>query len=241
MVNLMQRIFLVIAVLGLFGLTSCSKKNDGNQPVQNLPAGTHAVKVLDNMDAAGYTYLQVDENGNQYWIAAPQTQVNKGEIVYYSQGMEMKNFHSNTLNRTFDSIFFVQSISKESSNNPVAAAHSQALNIPKEQISISPLKGGKTIAEIFSQEQSLAGKTIRVKGKVVKFNPNILDRNWIHIQDGTASGDNFDLLVTSKETVQVGDVITVEGTVAINKDFGAGYSYPVMIENAKITQEAKKL
>ena len=240
MVILMQRIFLVIAVLGLFGLTSCSKKND-NQPMQNLPAGTHAVKVLDNMDAAGYTYLQVDENGNQYWIAAPQTQVNKGEIVYYSQGMEMKNFHSNTLNRTFDSIFFVQSISKEPSNNPVTAAHSQALNIPKEQISISPLKGGKTIAEIFSQEQSLAGKTIRVKGKVVKFNPNILDRNWIHIQDGTASGDNFDLLITSKETVQVGDVITVEGKVAINKDFGAGYSYPVMIENAKITPEAKKL
>jgi hypothetical protein len=106
MVILMQRIFLVIAVIGLFGLTSCSKKND-NQPVQNLPAGTHAVKVLDNMDAAGYTYLQVEENGNQYWIAVPQTPVNKGEIVYYSQGMEMKNFHSNTLNRTFDSIFFV--------------------------------------------------------------------------------------------------------------------------------------
>ncbi|MHB8578650.1 MAG: hypothetical protein ACYDA4_02175 [Ignavibacteriaceae bacterium] len=237
----MKRIFLVIAVLGLFGLTSCSKKNESNQPVQNLPAGTHAVKVLDNMDAAGYTYLQVDENGNQYWIAAPQTPVNKGEIVYYTQGMEMKNFHSNTLNRTFDSIFFVQSISKEPSNNPVAAAHAPALNIPKEQISISPLKGGKTIAEIFSQEQTLAGKTIRVKGKVVKFNPNILDRNWIHIQDGTASGDNFDLLVTSKETVQVGDVITVEGTVAINKDFGAGYTYPVMIENAKITQGTKNL
>ena len=234
MVIHMKRIILVITVIALFGLTSCSKKNDNNQPVQNLPAGTHAVKVLENMDAAGYTYLHVDENGNQYWIAAPQTQVKKGDIIYYSQGMEMKNFHSNTLNRTFDSIFFVQSISNEPNSNTVTAAHSQALNIPKEQISITQLKGGKTIAEIFSQAQSLEGKTVRLKGKVVKFNPNILDRNWIHIQDGTASGNNFDLLVTSKETVQVGDVITAQGTVAINKDFGAGYSYPVMIENAKI-------
>ncbi|MHB1687027.1 MAG: hypothetical protein ACYCVH_06620 [Ignavibacteriaceae bacterium] len=237
----MKRLFLVISILALFGLTSCSKKSENNKPVQNLPAGTHAVKVLDKIDAANYTYLQVDENGNLYWLAAPQTQVDKGEVVYYSQGMEMKNFHSNTLNRTFDSILFVQSISKELSNNSATTAHSQALDIPKEQISIAPLKGGKTIAEIFSQKESLSGKTVKVKGKVVKFNSNILDRNWIHIQDGTGSEGEFDLLVTSKETVQVGDVIVVEGTVAVDKDFGAGYSYPVMIENAKITQEPKNL
>ncbi len=228
----MRRLILFLSVLTLITFTSCSKKN--NQPVQNLPAGTHAVKIIDKIDAAGYTYLQVDENGNQYWLAAPQTQVDKGETVYYSQGMEMKNFHSNTLNKTFDSILFVQSVSKQPANNSVTEAHSQTLNIPKEEISLTPLKDGKTVAEIYAQRESLAGKTIKVKGKVVKYNGDIMNRNWIHIQDGTSNNNQFDLLVTSKDQAQVGDVIIVEGTVAINQDFGAGYSYSVMLENAKI-------
>jgi len=230
--SFMRRLILVFSVLILVGLTSCSKKS--NPPAQNLPAGTHAVKIIDKIDAAGYTYLQVDENGNQYWIAGPQTQVDKGETVYYAQGMEMKNFHSNTLNKTFDSILFVQSISKEPAGSSVTEAHSQALNIPKEQISVSALKDGKTIAEIYAQKESLAGKTIKVKGKVVKYNGDIMNRNWIHIQDGTSNNNEYDMLITSKDQAQVGDIIIVEGTVALNKDFGAGYSYPVMIENAKI-------
>ncbi len=240
MVNYMKRLFLAISILFLIGLTSCSKKGENNLPAQNLPAGTHAVKVLDNVNAAGYTYLQVDENGNQYWIAAPQTNVQKGEIVYYSNGMEMKNFHSATLNKTFDSILFVQSVSTEAAPNSLSAAHAQTQNIQKEQISIEPPKGAKTIADIYSQKKSLEGHSVEIKGKVVKFNPDIMNRNWIHIQDGTSYGEDYDLLVTSTDNVAVGDVIIVQGTVALDKDFGAGYSYPVMIENAKVKPSTQK-
>ncbi|MCL5030456.1 MAG: hypothetical protein M1480_15705 [Bacteroidetes bacterium] len=231
----MKRIWIFIVVM-ILGLAACKKNEENKVSINNLPAGTHAVKVLDFMDVANYTYLQVSENGNEYWIAAPQTKVEKGETIYYSQGMEMKNFHSETLNRTFQSIFFVQSISSspQAQTQTLSSAHQQVSSTQQDKISIEPLKDGKTIAQVYSQKEALSGKIIKIKGKVVKYNPNIMDRNWIHIQDGTKSGGNFDLLVTSKNETALGEIIVVEGRVALNKDFGAGYSYSVMLEDAKI-------
>ena len=93
-----------------------------------------------------------------------------------------------------------------------------------------------TVQEIFAKSKELAGKIVRVRGKVVKYNPAIMGRNWIHIQDG--SGDplknTHDLVATSTEKATVGDVVTVEGKLTANKDFGAGYTYDAIIEEAKI-------
>jgi hypothetical protein len=73
-----------------------------------------------------------------------------------------------------------------------------------------------------------------VKGKAVKVNNGIMDRNWIHLQDGTGAAGANDLLVTTKATVNRGDVVVVRGTVALDKDFGAGYSYSLLIEDATV-------
>ena len=231
----MKRLSILILIM-IFSLTACKKKVDTNVP-SNLPAGTHAVKVLEHKDVSSYTYLKVSENSNEYWIAGPQVKVEDGEVVFYSQGMEMKNFHSETLNKTFPTIYFVQSITQSPQAPSLSSVHQQAATSSREQISIEPLKGGKTIAEIYSQKNKLEGKTVTVRGKVVKYNADIMGRNWIHIQDGTESGNNYDLLVTSNDTSALDKIIIVEGTVALNKDFGAGYSYPVMLENAKIKNE----
>ena len=83
----------------------------------------------------------------------------------------------------------------------------------------------------------LNGQIIRIRGKVVKYNPEIMGRNWIHIQDGTAIRDGYDLMVTSKDQTSVGQIIAVEGKVATNKDFGAGYTYKVMVEDATVKVE----
>jgi hypothetical protein len=83
----------------------------------------------------------------------------------------------------------------------------------------------------------LNGKTVKVRGKVMKYNPGIMGTNWIHIQDGTAFQDDFDLLVTSDTQVQLGQVITAEGKIVTNKDFGSGYAYKVLIEEAKVKVE----
>ena len=222
-----------ISLLFIFG---CKKEEKNTQP---LPAGYHAAKVLEHMNASNYTYLRVEENDKEYWMAVPQIAVEVDEIVYYSKSMEMKNFHSETLKKDFPSILFVQDISKTiapaNQNAMGDNPHVKGITLEKEEISVEPAVGGKTVAQIFEQKETLNGKSVTVNGKVTKYNEGILDRNWIHIQDGTNSKGEFDLLVTSKDVTKVGDVITIKGKVALDKDFGAGYSYKILIEDAAIS------
>ncbi|MGB8321063.1 MAG: GW dipeptide domain-containing protein [Ignavibacteriaceae bacterium] len=236
----MHRLSIIILVLLAIGFTACEKKEEPKEntskeeamPAENL----HKVVVLDNMDASQYTYLKVKENDSEYWIAVPQMEVQKGETLYFGKSMEMKNFRSETLNKTFDSVLFVDHVSK-TPNEMTSVPNHPKLNSVKEDVSVKPVSGGKTIAQIYADKSSLAGKTVTVRGKVTKFNPNIMGRNWIHIQDGTGSANNYDLMITSKDIVKIGDVVVAEGTVAVNKDFGAGYSYPVMVEDASVKAE----
>ncbi|MDF1614314.1 nucleotide-binding protein [Desulfurivibrio dismutans] len=95
-----------------------------------------------------------------------------------------------------------------------------------------------TVAELFAQSESLNGQTVRVKAQVVKFSPAIMDRNFIHLQDGTGSEANrtHNLVATSQETVEVGAVVTVEGVLSSNKDFGAGYTYQVILEDSTVIE-----
>ena len=81
------------------------------------------------------------------------------------------------------------------------------------------------------------GKKVRIRGQVVKFNANIMGRNWLHLQDGTGAAGTNDLTITSAATVNVGDTILAKGVVTTNKDFGFGYKYDVIIEKADVTVE----
>jgi len=101
---------------------------------------------------------------------------------------------------------------------------------------IEPAPGGSTVADVWAKRSSLGGQTVTVRGKVVKFNPEIMGRNWIHIQDGTGkpAEKNHDLTITTSSGVKVGDIVTVTGKIAVDKDFGAGYAYPVIVEEAVV-------
>ena len=94
----------------------------------------------------------------------------------------------------------------------------------------------QTIAALYQGKAGLAGKTISIQGKVVKVNNGIMGRNWIHLTDGTgdAKAKTNDLVITSTQTAEVGDQVTATGVAAINKDFGAGYTYALLIEEAHI-------
>lgn len=151
----------------------------------------------------------------------------------------MKDFHSTELNRTFASVLFVDGISK-SPTGKSGFVHPEMNKAPEIKQKIEPLSGGKTVKEIFANEKELNGKIVRIRAEVVKVNSGIMDRNWIHIQDGTSENGQYDLLVTSSQNAKPGDVLVIEGKVAINKDFGAGYKYSVMIEEAKIINDNKK-
>jgi len=113
--------------------------------------------------------------------------------------------------------------------------------VPFTEIKVEKATGENayTVEELFTDNTKLDGKTVRVQGKVVKFSPQIMGKNWIHLQDG--SGDplknTHDLVVTTSLELPEGqEIITIEGIVRANKDFGAGYSYEVIVEEARIVQ-----
>jgi hypothetical protein len=233
----MHKKMIVFVLLILIGLTSCEKEVE-KQP---LPNGVREVAVLESIQVKDYTYIEVSENKSNFWIAVPSMSVEKGQVLYFSKSLEMKNFQSPTINKTFESILFVEDIKTISPDaeqmGNVTAQHPKIEMSGKQSISISPVSGGKTVEQVFAQSQSLSGKVVKVRGQVTKFNQGIMDRNWIHVQDGTGNKDDFDLLITSTDVVKIGDIIVIEGVVAINKDFGSGYTYAVLVENAKVTVE----
>jgi hypothetical protein len=200
------------------------------------------------MDAATYTYVRVGTDKGDIWAAAPQFAVKVGERVVVPLEMPMQNFHSQSLKRDFPLIYFVSAIRREgdaaggttgSTPTPMAS-HGTSTPAPAEPIgTMAAPTGGMTIADLWSRRQSLAGKSVTVHGKVVKFNGGIMGKNWIHLQDGTgkAADNSNDITVTTPEdvVVKVGDTITVTGTVAVDKDFGAGYAYAAIVENARLS------
>ena len=226
---------ILISFMILFGCANEEKQELTEQEaIKNEP---HIGKVIDKIPAKGYTYLQVTENKNDFWIAVPTMEIEIGETVYFSRFMIMEDFRSDNIDKSFDQILFVEDARKSPTPDEMKKIHSGVQSTEKEEIKIEPLSGGKTIQQIYSGKSELNGEVVKVKGKVVKFNRQIMKRNWIHIQDGTGGENEFDLVMTSNEEVQVGDIITAEGKVAVDKDFGAGYFFPVMIEDVKIEKE----
>lgn len=196
--------------------------------------------VLETMNSGGYTYAKLDGGATQVWVAGPETALSVGAKVTKARGTLMTGFRSETLSRTFDEIYFVSSFPVAGSAAPNPHAGASATTAPVAAIAkLEPVAGGNTVAEIFAAKDRLAGKPIVLRGKVVKVNNGILGRNWIHVQDGTGGAGTNDLVVTmpTAVTATLGSVVVLRGTVAINKDFGAGYTYGVLVEDATIAPQ----
>ena len=230
--------------------------NSGHGPgmQQQTMSDEHKGKVVETMNASRYTYVLVDDGQEKIWAAAPQFQVKVGDEVVVPQGVPMKNYHSSTLNRDFETVYFVPriinvsspnaqdagSVAEQKKNSNFVPAGMQSLKTSDNKVDFSGIKkaaGGQTIAELYSARDSLAGKKIKVRGKVVKFSPQIMGRNWIHIKDGTGSAGTNDLTVTTDKKVNIGDTILVSGVLVKDKDFGYGYKYDLIVENASVTVE----
>jgi hypothetical protein len=166
-----------------------------------------------------------------------------GAEITIGNAMWMENFESKTLNRKFEHILFGAIVAPGGAaaaalppgHAPVAPA---AAGEVKADVKVEKAPGGKTIAEIYAAKASLKGAEVVIRGTVVKFNPEIMGRNWIHLRDGSGSaekGDN-DITVTTAEVVVKGSVVTVRGKVGLDRDFTAGYAYPIIIEEAKVVK-----
>ena len=228
-------------------------KDSGSKPgpsmmVGSVPAADTAKtnpsgKVAETMDGGGYTYASLEKDGKKNWVAYPTRQTKIGETLSFKSCMEMREFQSKTLNRTFDSILFCGKPEGKPKPAAITTAGKKSLGSQGAVAAAGKIKVAKAsganayiISEIFAKRGSLNGKQIVVKGQVVKVSSGIMDRTWIHLQDGSGSEKlkNHDLVVTSKDTPEVGDVVTVSGTLAKDKDFGSGYKYGVIIEKGSV-------
>jgi hypothetical protein len=196
-------------------------------------------EIVETMNAAGYTYILLDTGSGKIWAAATETSVKVGQRVSVPAGELMTDFSSKSLNRTFDKIYFVSGIypegALEKAANPGhdAAASSRIVVTDAHVEGVAKAEGGYTVEEILTRSSGLNGQKVKVRGRVVKFTAGIMGTNWMHIQDGTPG----DLTVTTDTLVAKGDLVMVEGILSVNKDFGAGYVYPAIIEKAIVTKE----
>lgn len=202
-------------------------------------------EVLEVKNVESYTYLRLKTRDGEIWAAVITAKVKKGATVTIENGVVMNNFQSKSLKRTFPVIVFGTLAGGAAASAPaghgVGTAYPLVPGRKLETINDAPVPkasgaNARTVAEIITKSAELKDKPVLVRGKVVKYNPEIMGKNWIHLRDGSGSaadGTN-DILVTTASAAKVGDIVTVKGTVRTDKDFGSGYAYKVLIEDATL-------
>jgi hypothetical protein len=242
--------YILLIVCLAFATTACNRQSKAPDAAPHQPAAPSSSisgKVTETLIASGYTYIQVNTGTQLVWAAAPSFDVNIGDSVVIGDAMPMHDYHSKTLNRDFDLVYFTgdvringKSFASASAHGELPDGHPPILGAAKSEIDFSGIKkaaGGKTVGEIHAEKSELKGKPIALRGKVVRYNAMILGKNWLRIQDGTGSPGTDELVVTTDQAVKVGDTVLVTGSVTTDKDLGSNYKYSVLIEDAKVVVE----
>jgi hypothetical protein len=247
----------LILALTVVVQTGCATVAQSPKALEKGPTASPSMsgKVVETMAVSSYTYLCLENNGVKTWFAVPLTKVALGQELAVRPGFEMVNFKSRELNRTFDEIIFSDGLvvkqdaagdelmKRAHGGKPVeelmgktpgfAAAAPVTDNIKVDKATGS---NAFTVAELFEKKNLLDKQKVVVKAKVVKVSKGVMGKNWVHLQDGTgdASHHSNELVATTQDDPAVGDVVTAYGTVYKDKDFGAGYKYDLIMEDAKV-------
>lgn len=237
---------LLAFVFGIFILSACNSSNTAKEQTNTdqviESSNSHHVTIKEVVHASTYSYFFVSEDKEDvedYWMAVAKIDLKVGAEFYFEDGLEMVNFESKDLNRTFEKVLFVQMITdvpmdSKSAHQEQVAESKGALKLGNVEVELSEdfPEGAITIAELYKNMADYNGKKVLVHGEVVKVNNGIMNKNWIHLQDGTKFGDDFDLTITTDEEITAGSVMSFEGIVVLDKDFGSGYVYALIIEEA---------
>lgn len=213
----------------------------GKAPV-GKHVSNHKVTVQEVLQTTSYTYLYVKENDSLSWLAVPKMDAQTGHTYYYSEGLPMTEFESKELHRTFAKVLFLGGVSEQpigtEQPNPHAGGTEgytrKSGTEARKDIKISVPAGCISIADLFAHKSDYEGKTVKVYGQVTKYSPQIMNKNWIHIQDGTTANGKYDLTITSMDEAKIDELVTFEGKVVADKDFGYGYKFEVMLEDAHL-------
>jgi hypothetical protein len=246
-----------VALLFLFTV-ACAERDKSNEiPLGGAPsmqasvddAGGDGISgtVVEQIPAGGYVYLRLKTGTGEVWAAVGQAPVELGSTVTVEGAMLMEQFESQSLNRTFERIYFgtlaaagsASAAAAQGASMPPGAASSgtpQPATVQVAKVEKASGPDARTIGDVWAQKEALVGKTVSIRGVVVKYNPGVMGKNWIHLQDGSgdAAGGTHDITVTTMDGVDMGATVTIKGTVRTNKDFGGGYTYALIVEEAKV-------
>jgi hypothetical protein len=240
------KIFMIFTLL-----TSYAFSTDKGHEGHNHAKGSHIYygEILSIDNAMGYKYLKVKEEGKELWVAIANAPVKVGEKIGYDKNTIMKNFKSKSLKRTFKEIIFASDVYLADKGTVVIKDLKDALglSVPKatttKSAKVETTKPEKpfvkkefyTVEEVFMWKDSLKDQDIKIKGEVLKVSKQIMKLDWVHIQDGTGSSSEKtdDLVFTTKNTsFKAGDKVVATGKVIINKDFGYGYFYKIILQES---------
>jgi len=225
-------------------------KADAPAPAAATPAG-NAIQgtVLEVLDASPYSYIRLKAAQGEVWAAVPAAALKVGAPVTVQVQVKMDQFQSQTLHRTFDALYMgtlagaapapavpATGMVPGAVQSTATAAHGASPLLSTEKVAKAAGAEGHTISELYAGKDALKDRPVMVRGKVMKYSAGIMGKAWIHLSDGSGhqQAKDYDLTVTTQDVAKVGEVVTVQGVLHINRDIGMGYVYPVLIEDAKI-------
>lgn len=208
------------------------------------PAIVHTVLVKEVLQTSGYTYLRVVEDKKEEWLAVVKIQAKAGQTFHFDDAAPMSNFTSKELNRTFPEILFLAKLDPGPAPAKVetitySKAGGDAKN-KKPGKKYAPAKTVSNIAELLENKKKYSNKRIRITGEVSKYSSGIMGHNWLHIKDGSAYLGKDDIVITSEQEFKIGEKAVFEGLLSLDKDFGSGYFFEVIMENAARVEIGEK-
>ena len=249
--KLLPFILITLFTTTIYAVESGHEGHDHEKSAHTAPQTIYYGKVLEIQGVMGYKYLKVDENGTQQWVAIANAPVTVGDKIGYDKRTVMHDFESKSLGKTFKEIIFAsdvylpQKVQKPKSMKDMLGLSSKDPH-KSMGIGMSPEDEGKpakpfvkkdvyTIEEVHMWRKSLEGQIISLEGTVFKVSHQIMKRDWVHLGDGTGIEKELtdDLVFTAASTsIKAGDKVIAKGKVVVNKDFGYGYFYKVLIQDA---------
>lgn len=199
--------------------------------------------VRKQITVAQYVHVRLEAAQGELWAAVLQAPLTVGSPITIYHALLMEKFASPALKRTFAWIYFGSltpvPVPGTASEAPAVVAGTPPANDAKVgRIARATRADARTIGELWTKKSHLAGASVSVRGVVVRYNPGVMGKNWMHLQHGTgdASRGTHDLAVTTLDAATVGDTVTITGTVRTNRDVGAGYTYAPIVEEATVSR-----
>lgn len=190
----------------------------------------HSGTIIEMLESNGYSYWRIEEGQDIYWVAVRLMPAYVGAHVSFKGQAWMTNFSSRTLSMTFPNILFAgYAVLGQESIDANLTVLPTINDISESEIT--------PIVELHEQTNELAHKTVLVYGTVTKVTNNVMGKTWIHVQDESSSQDSSTIVITTlNDSAKMGTQVYARGVLSVDKDFGYGYFYPVIIEDAKINE-----